>query len=167
MNTWYVIYTHAQGEMKALQHLQRQGFAAYVPKYRKQRRHARRVDQIDAPLFPRYIFVNLDIMVTPWRAINSTVGVIGLVSNGGKPSPMPANVVEEIRAKENESGLIRLNQLQRFDKGDAVQVTAGAMCEQVGLYDCLDDNQRVVILLNLLGREIKVHLPAESVMAAA
>jgi len=28
MNTWYVIYTHAQGEMKALQHLQRQGFAA-------------------------------------------------------------------------------------------------------------------------------------------
>jgi transcriptional antiterminator RfaH len=167
MNTWYVIYTHAKGEMKALHHLRRQGFDAYLPKYYKQRRHARRVDQVETPLFPRYLFVNLDINRSPWRAINSTVGIINLVGHGGNPTPMAAGIIEEIRSKENENGHIRLNSLQRFDKGDAVQITTGAMCKHVGIFDCLDDTERVVILLNLLGREVKVRLPAEAIIAAA
>lgn len=167
MSAWYVIYTHAKGEIKALSHLRRQGFSAYLPRYRKQRRHARRVDQVETPLFPRYLFLNLDIDRTPWRAINSTVGVINLVGHGGMPTPMPAGIIEEIRANENEAGHIRLNTLQRLKKGDAVQITAGAMCAHVGIFDCLSDNERVVILFNLLGREVKVRLPAEAVTLAA
>jgi transcriptional antiterminator RfaH len=167
MNAWYVIYTHAKGEVKALSHLRRQGFDAYLPRYRKQRRHARRVDQVETPLFPRYLFVNLDIGRTPWRAINSTVGVINLVGHGGKPTPMPAGIIEAIRANENEAGHILLNTLQQLKKGDAVQITTGAMCAHEGIFECLDDNERVVILFNLLGREVKIRLPAEAVMAAA
>jgi transcriptional antiterminator RfaH len=167
MNAWYVIYTHAKGESKALYHLRRQGFDAYLPRYSKQRRHARRIDQVLVPLFPRYIFVNLNIDRTPWRVINSTVGVINLVSRGGQPTAMPEGVVEKIRANENEIGLICLGTIQRFNKGDAVQVTAGAMCDQVGIFDYTDDNERVIILLHILGREVKTRLPAEAVTAAA
>ena len=167
MTSWYVIYTHAKSEMKALYHLRRQGFTVYLPKYHKQRRHARRVQQVETPLFPRYIFVNLDINRTPWRAINSTVGIINMVSHGGLPTPVPTGVVEEICAFENETGLIRLNALQRLKKGDEVQIVTGAMSEHIGIFNCLDDNERAIILLKILGREIKVRLPAEALVAAA
>jgi transcriptional antiterminator RfaH len=167
MKSWYVIYTHAKSEMKAANHLMRQGFDAYLPIYRKQRRHARRVEQVLAPLFPRYIFVNLDISRVPWRAINSTVGVINIVSRAGRPAPMIDGIIEDIRAREYEDGLIHLNTFQKFKKGDPIQISAGAMYDKIGIFDCADDSERVVVLLNLLGREVKVRLPAEAITAVA
>lgn len=166
LSSWYVIYTHAKSEMKAAIHLLRQGFDTYLPVYSKERRHARRVDQIRAPLFPRYLFVRLDIAHGPWRAINSTVGVINIISQAGLPVLMPTNILENIRAREFEDGLIHLNTFQRFRKGDPIKITAGAMHDQIGIFDCANDSERVIILLNLLGREVKVRLPADAVTAA-
>lgn len=57
---WYAVYTQAGKERFALQNLANQGFEAYLPSYRKRRRHARRVDTVLAPLFPRYLFVRMD-----------------------------------------------------------------------------------------------------------
>jgi transcriptional antiterminator RfaH len=57
--SWYVVQTHPHAENKAAAHLQRQGFATYLPRYLKRRRHARRTEAIAAPLFPRYLFVAL------------------------------------------------------------------------------------------------------------
>ena len=67
MNRWYVAQTHAQAEAKALLNLARQGFQSYLPQYVKRRRHARRVEWVKAPLFPRYLFVrfDLDVVVEP------------------------------------------------------------------------------------------------------
>jgi len=58
---WYVVQTHSQAEAKACGHLQRQGFEIYLPKYLKRRRHARRTETVIAPLFPRYLFVAVDM----------------------------------------------------------------------------------------------------------
>ena len=54
---WYVAQTHRHAEAKATAHLGRQGFLVYLPRYRKQRRHARRIDTVTVPLFPSYLFV--------------------------------------------------------------------------------------------------------------
>ena len=44
MNAWYVVHTHAKSEQVAVDNLARQGFRAYLPRYLKSRKHARRVD---------------------------------------------------------------------------------------------------------------------------
>jgi len=167
MKLWYVVYTHAKSEMKATNHLMRQGFDTYLPVYSTERRHARRVEQIHAPLFPRYIFASLDVTLVPWRAINSTVGVINIVSQAGRPVPVPTEIIDGLHAREYEDGLIHLNTFEQFKKGDPIQISAGAMHDQIGIFDCTDNSERVVILLNLLGRQVKVRLPAEAVTAAA
>src|SRR5664279_3292931 len=77
---WYVAQTHVHAETKATLHLRRQGFDVYLPRYRKQRRHARRVDIVAAPLFPRYLFVSVDLATQRWRSIRSTVGITRPVS---------------------------------------------------------------------------------------
>lgn len=86
---WYVVQTHARAERKAAFHLERQGFTVYLPQYLKRWRHARKTEMRRAPLFPRYLFVTMDMAQARWRAIRSTIGVSALVCNGERPAPVP------------------------------------------------------------------------------
>ena len=45
--------------------------------------------------------------------------------------------------------------------GDAVFVDQAG--DQAGLFESMDDQDRVIVLLNLLGREVRVRLPAEAI----
>src|SRR3546814_6737532 len=85
MTRWYVAQTQAQGEERARLNLERQGFRTYLPRYRRERRHARRRDVVKAPLFPGYIFIELDLEQSPWRSINGTFGVTRLVCHADTP----------------------------------------------------------------------------------
>lgn len=167
MEHWYVAETHARSELKALHHLSRQGFEAYLPRILKRRRHARRVDWVPAPLFPRYLFLKMDLEQAFWRPVNSTLGVTRLISQGNWPTAVPAGIVEEIRAREDESGMITLTDPDTLAKGDPVQIRLGAFCDQVGLFDHAAGENRVIVLLQLLGRQVKVCLAPDAIEALA
>jgi len=163
---WYVVQTQVNAENKAVAHLARQGFAAYLPRYLKRRRHARRVDVVAAPLFPRYLFVEIDMAVQRWRSIYSTVGVSRLVCNGEYPAPVPDGIVAQLKGRETESGFVKLDHRPRFKAGDKIRVLEGAFYDCIGIYDGMPDRERVGILLDLLGRKVRVLLDAEGIAAA-
>ncbi len=164
---WYVVHSQPNAELRAAEHLERQGFTSYVPTYLKTRRHARRVDTVRAPFFPRYLFVWIDVTQQRWRSINSTVGVSRIVGRGLMPTPVMPGVVEAIRQREGEDGLIRLAPAAaKFRPGDAVRVVDGAFEACQGLFQALTDNERVAILLDLLGRKVRVVLDAGAIEAA-
>ena len=163
---WYVVQTHVRAEVKAAAHLVRQGYSIYLPRYLKRRRHARRVDMVAAPLFPRYLFVAIDRMTQRWRSIQSTIGVTHLVRNGEEPAAVSARVVDELRRREDERGLITLDFRPRFSPGDKIRVLDGAFSDCLGLFEGMADRERVAILLDLLGRKVRVMLDGESVAAA-
>ena len=165
MKRWHVIYTRLRSESLALQHLERQGFTAYLPRHRKQRRHARRTDWVTVPLFPRYMFVLIDVAAARWRSIRSTIGVSDIICQGDRPLPMMPGVVEEIIERENEEGLVCAAPNLNLRKGDKVRVERDSLCDQVGLFETMADKDRVIILLNLLGRQVRALVPAKDVYA--
>ncbi|HJN23548.1 MAG TPA: transcriptional activator RfaH [Rhodospirillales bacterium] len=167
MKRWYVVQTRFRCENLARANLRRQRYEVFLPQYLKRRRHARRTEWVKAPLFPRYLFVRLDIETARWLPVRSTIGVHSMVCNGEIPAPVPENIVEDIRSREDEDGLVILGAGQTFSKGQPVQVLSGAFCDRVGLYDCVTDDERVIILLDLLGRQTKVRIPAEAICAYA
>ncbi len=167
MKQWYVVHTQPQAERKALQHLVRQGFGVYLPQYLRRRRHARRVDWVRQPLFPRYLFVTFDHAMTRWRSINSTTGVSHLVCHGNTPAPMPEGVVEDIRAREDADGIVPLGRRDDWSPGDPVRILEGPMYDQVGLFECHSDEERVILLMNLLGRQVRVRVPVGAIRAYA
>ena len=164
---WYVVHTHPMAEETARTHLARQGFTAYLPQYLRRRRHARRIDWVRAPLFPRYLFVAMDIAQMRWRAVSSTIGVNRLVCHGDRPAAVPEGVVEEVMSQHDDDGLIQLTTRIPFEKGQALQVVSGALTDVVGLFECMSDEARVIMLLDLMGRRVKVKLPLEDVTAYA
>ena len=158
---WYVAQTHPHSEVKAGLHLGRQGFEIYLPRYLKKRRHARRVDTVAAPLYPGYVFVAIDCEVQRWRSIQSTIGVSRLVCHGDEPAAVPAGIVEELKRQQDENGWIVLRPRPRFNAGDSVRVVEGAFSDCLGLYEGIDDRARAAIVLDLLGRKVRVVLPSD------
>ena len=102
-----------------------------------------------------------------WRAVSSTIGVSRLVCHGDRPASVPARVVEEIMAQRDEAGLVRLAARIPFEKGETLQVVSGALTDATGLFECITDEERVIMLLDLLGRQVRVKLPLEAVTAFA
>jgi transcriptional antiterminator RfaH len=163
---WYVVQTHAHAEAKALAHLARQGFTAYLPRYLKRRRHARRIETVAAPLFPRYLFVTVDMVCQRWRAIHSTIGVARLVCNGEDPVAVADEVVENLRQREDAQGFVKLGERPRFTSGDKIRVLEGVFTDYLGLFEGMRDKERVAVLLDLLGRKVRLVLDEFSVAAA-
>lgn len=163
---WYVAQTQVNGEAKAVQNLVRQGYNIYLPRYLKRRRHARKVDFVAKPLFPRYVFVAIDTASQRWRSIQSTHGVSRLVTNGDEPAMVPEGVIQSLKAREDSKGFIGLDSKPAFAPGDKVRVVAGTFMDSAGLFSGLADHDRVSILLDMLGRKVRVLLDAEMVAAA-
>ena len=162
---WYIVRTHARAEVKAALNLERQGFATYLPRYLKRRRHARRVEIVPAPLFPRYLFVAIDIAGQRWRSIQSTFGVAQLVCNGDDPSAVSAAIVEELRQREDEKGFIQFAR-RGFARGEKIRVVEGVFSACLGLFEGMTDHERVTVLLDLLGRKVRVVMDRDAVAAA-
>src|SRR6266571_1775722 len=110
IDAWYVVQTQVNAETKAACNLVRQGFEIYLPRYLKRRSHARKIEKIAAPLFPRYLFVRIDMQTQRWRSIQSTFGVSRLVCNGSDPVPVAPQVFSSLKVREDESGYIKLDQ---------------------------------------------------------
>jgi transcriptional antiterminator RfaH len=163
---WFVVQTQVNGEAKAAENLRRQGYQTYLPRYLKRRRHARKVDFVAKPLFPRYMFVAVEMGTQRWRSIQSTSGVSRLVTNGDEPAAVPERVVRALTAREDAKGFVKLDAAPAFAEGDKVRVLSGAFKDNAGLFNGMADHDRVSILLEMLGRKVRVVLDADLVAAA-
>ena len=162
MRRWYVVHTRSQAETRAAQHLENQGFEAWLPEFRKRRRHARRVDEVRRPLFPRYLFVGLDLERERWRSVLGTAGVVALVG-GDPPTPIADAVVAELRRRTDEEGLVRVDPAASLQAGDRVRVAEGPLADLEGIFLDIDERARVAILLKLMGREVRVRVHAADI----
>lgn len=163
---WYVVQTQTNAEAKATQHLLRQDFGVYLPRFLKRRRHAGRTDTVARALFPGYLFVAIDLETRRWRSVNGTIGVRRLVCNGDAPAVVDPSIVEALRRREDERGFIELASQPLFAPGDRVRVTDGVFSSNLGIYVGMSGSQRVAILLDLLGRKVRVDLDSDFVTAA-
>jgi transcriptional antiterminator RfaH len=144
--------------------LRRQGFEVYLPVYSKRRSHAGKTDMVAAPLFPRYLFVAIDLDSQRWRSICSTFGVAQMVCRGDRPAPLADEIIAELRSREDEHGLIGLGSV--FRPGERVRVVGGAFADHFGMFDSMGVGERVAVLLDLLGRKVRAVMNINVIEAA-
>lgn len=164
--SWFVVQTHPRAETKAQRHLLNQNFTTYLPVYRRRIRHARRTEAVLRPLFPNYLFVQLDPDLHRWRSINGTVGVRQILSDGNAPRQVSDSIIDAILARQGGDGVIALTP-PTFRRGQSVRLTDGAFAEMSALFEEMRDDDRAVLLVSLLGRKVRVSVPVGEVVAAA
>lgn len=165
MSRWYVINTQTRAEERAAFHLESQGFEVFLPRYRKQRRHARRTDIVLRPLFPSYLFVRLDVTHQQWRSINGTIGVNALMASGLIPLPVPRGLVEGLIANSDGKSMIVVSP-PTLKKGQRVTIDTGAFADYTAVFEEMIDEKRVLLLLDLLGQEVRLQVPVGALSAA-
>lgn len=163
MKQWYAVYTQPRGEAIATENLERQGFEVFFPRYLKRRSHARKIEMVPAPLFPRYIFIAYGIEERGLRVVRSTRGAIDLVRSGDEPASVPAVIIDEIRRRQDESGFVVLSLHKKLGRGDRIRIDAGPFASYEAIFESMRDNERVIALLSLLGRKVLVNVPADAV----
>ena len=162
---WFLAHTQPKGESKAKLHLGAQGFRTYLPQIQKTIRHARRLRTVRAPLFPRYLFVILDLERDRWLSVRSTVGVSRLITHpDGRPVPVPVGIVESL-IEQCDGNLTRLD--SSLVKGQHVRILSGPFAEFVGKLERLDEAGRVQVLLEMMGTSVPVTLHRSALSPAA
>jgi len=153
---WYVLYTKPQKEFYVYSLVtDREKLTAYLPEVLQKYRG--RVQM--RPLFPRYLFVQLDLEEMAASAINYIPGAIKLLSFEGKPLPLRPGVVEALReevARLNAAGGLPT---QEFNEGDLVRLRSGPLAGMEAVFvKHLAPHDRAVVLLRFLGQENHVEV---------
>ena len=154
---WFVAQLRPQGLSLALIHLHRQGFETFAPEQSATTVKAGAKVQTRRPLFPGYLFVSFDPEARGWTAINATRGVSRLIVNDPRrPAPLPAALVAGLMARCDSTGL--LLQPANLQVGDKIRIVAGPFAELVTQIETLPDQERIGILVDLLGRKVRTSL---------
>ena len=158
---WYVIRTKPCQEFIAKTHYERQGFQTYLPHTIKTRKHARKIEHVPHPLFPGYLFLHLAPEQQNWTTISSTRGAAGPVRFGDTLPVLPDWIISSLQAMEDQKGCVNLKTVKEklLKPGDEVSISFDQQRELRGLFLSFHDNDRAIVLLNMLQRSIKTTVP--------
>lgn len=153
---WYLIKTKPRQENIAKQNLENQGYVAFCP--------IAKINNQLVVLFPGYIFVKLSKTKQNWSPVNSTRGVSHFVRFGLDYARVPSNVIEFIKTNQDNTAdkLIKLN---KFKSGDKVQISDGALKNCLAIFTSYKPDERVTLLLNILGRKQSIDIKKDFVNA--
>jgi transcriptional antiterminator RfaH len=152
---WFLAQIKPNSLHLAQRNLIRQGFDVFCPTLQTTRKQRGQYVQIRQSLFPGYLFICFDPTTAPWRAVNSTYGVSRLVSFGSDcPRAVPPSLMARLQKRCNEDG--HLLPPETLKKGDKIQILNGPFCGFVTTIEVIGVDQRVWVLLDLLGRQTRI-----------
>ena len=153
MRNWYLIQTNPRQEYIAEENISNQGFEVYLPKFT--------VKSQSKALFPGYVFANL-ASDTNWVPLFSTKGVKRFVKFGNQFAIVPDVVINSIKTNEG-SMQDKIGNLSKHKKGDKLEVISGPLKGFNVSFDRYTDNERIIILFQMLHQTQKATLKEEQV----
>jgi transcriptional antiterminator RfaH len=162
MNHWYLIHTKIRQEAVALENLERQGFECFVPQIRTEKLRRGKLQVVEEPLFPRYLFIRLStgIDAQSWAPIRSTLGVSRMVMFGQIPAKVTDELLQHIRALSESTDVHH----RHFAEGETVKITEGPFVGLEAIYQMTDGEGRVMVLLNILSKPVQLSIEPSGVM---
>lgn len=158
---WYLVQTKPRQEFIALENLQRQGYATFLPVVQQERLQSGKISVQPMPLFPRYLFVKLEDSFTSksWAPVRSTRGVSCIVHFGCQPARVDSSVVARLESHQDPA---RQAVLPLYQAGERVRILRGPFRGLEAVFSMRDGSERAVVLLDLLSRTVAMHFqPAE------
>jgi transcription antitermination factor NusG len=159
---WYALQVASRCEKAVASGLALRGYNEFLPLFRSRRKWSDRLQDVDLPLFPGYVFCQLDVnRRLPALLIPGVVRIVGL---GKTPIPVDEGEIGAVQAVV-KSGL--LAQPWPFLKvGQTVTIEEGPLRNVTGILAEIDGSERLIVSITLLQRSLAVAIPRQSIRPA-
>ena len=157
---WFILKYKPNSHHLAAKNLNRQGFETFLPLHDTTSRRLSRFINTSKPLFPGYMFIKFDIAESEWHKINSTYGVSRLITFNTTLKSIPTIFVNHLMNRYDLSG--KLLPIKKLNKGDQVTVLTGPFANFIATVEKYEADQRIWILMDLMGREAKIQTPSDN-----
>ncbi len=162
-SVWRLIYTKPRQEMEAQRQLEHQGYTTYLPILCRRELRNGKQQEVQAPLFPRYLFIHLTAGIDDWGPIRSTCGVSRLVKFGAEAVSVPDELIAAIQARAEEDGYHYEDRME-FQRGDSVRISDGPFSGYEAIFQANRGEERVLVLLDVIGQTTKVEVASHSIV---
>jgi len=153
--TWYAIQTRYRFERKVTTQLQYQGWQTFLPQFKTIHRWSDRQKRVETPLFPGYTFVRLNPSSLIEKRFLKNEGIIGLITFGGTPVPVPDRQIDDLRRLLSQDVPCSLHPF--LEVGQKVRIRGGCLD---GLEGILEEagNKNLVISINSIQRAVAIRI---------
>lgn len=159
VGSWLLVQSKPRAEAVAQLQLANQGFVCFAPRLRRCTPGPEGMRERIEPMFPRYLFVQATARQSDWSVVRSTRGVSALVRFGARLAEVPATTVQRLLDwRVPGCADLLVPPPARFRSGQRVRVTDGPLAGLSGVFAASCGEQRVRVLLDLLGKQAAVDL---------
>jgi transcriptional antiterminator NusG len=169
---WYVAHTYSGYENKVKSNLEKivenRGLQEFfedirIPVEKTTETDGEKTKEVETKIFPCYVFVKMVMSDLTWHVVRNINGVTGFVGPGSRPVPLTDREVAEMGLESEDVISIGIAKELPYNVGDSVKVTAGSFSGFIGTVSSIsDDKSKVMVMLNMFGRETAVEIDAES-----
>lgn len=154
---WYLIYIKPRQEKNVANHLDQKGINCFLPTMNVMRQWHDRKKKITVPLFPSYIFVDIQCLEEFYSVLDID-GVCCFVKQGKNAARVPESVIFQIGLLVNNGHDIEVSDAY-FQTGQKLMIQdgpfTGLLCETVQS----NGRDKILVRVDLLNRNLVVELP--------
>ena len=162
--SWFLVHCKPNAAHLARQNLRNQDFGVFLPLQKITRRKAKQFQTSLRPLFPGYLFVQIDPLAGQWRKINSTRGVARLVQLGTDPCPVPDRVIEALLERCDADHV--LQDPGALEVGNQARISEGPLSGFVAEIIEIEPDSRVHLLLDIMGQATHITVAPSTIIPA-
>jgi|SRR5580704_6691458 transcription antitermination factor NusG len=158
---WFALQTRTRQEAGVARQLNGRGYEQFLPFYKVRKRWSDRIKEVDAPLFPGYLFCRfnpqdrLPILKTP--------GVIQIVGFNNGPAAVDESEIRSIQTLVTTGAP---HQPWPFlATGDRVRIESGPLLGLEGILIDVKRSHRLILSVTLLQRSVAVEIDSALVTA--
>jgi transcriptional antiterminator RfaH len=160
---WYVMYTKPRHEKAVARRLNELNINGYLPITKTLRTWCDRKRFIEMPLFPSYVFVQLQNMLEYSNGLDIE-GALHYVRFGKEVVTVSESIIHNIQMVVEQGKDIEVS-AEYFKPGQQLSIQRGPLtglsCEMVRV----DGRQKILVRVNLLQRNLLMTMPAEDLLA--
>ena len=159
--TWLAVMAKPRAEQTARLNLIQQGYEVCAPLIRLKKRRRGIWKQVIEPLFPGYVFINVQLGLQNIAPVESTIGCLRLIKFGGRPAPVPDAVMQPLLKTQRHP----LDLAHAWELGDEIRINEGPFAGITAIFAMHKGEDRAMVLINALGSQQRLVIDKNSLSA--
>lgn len=156
-NNWFVLRVKPNHEKRVFELVEYQGYEAFLPLYQERRKWGQRWHDVEAPLFPSYVFCRFNRQ--NWVPIINTPGVVDVIRNGKMLMPVEPTEIRALRVAQQAN--LAMEPSPYLPIGSEFRINAGPLAGLTGLLVEVKQRKRLVLSVTLLQRSVLAEIDRE------